>query len=224
MTKNQPARLPGLKYRNITISGIPGAGSTTLAKALSKVLGWKYFSGGDYLRAYAIKKGAFDPKNQLHHDQSILEDASDLEVDFGMRKTLQTETASILDSWLSGFMAQGVEGTLKILVFCSDPALRVDRIANRDNITISQAKTHIFEREEKNLTKWRHLYAKQWKRWVVNKGILAKTKPIWFWYPELYDLTIDTYRNSKQETLQKALRKIGVKNLKFNYTKIFPSR
>jgi cytidylate kinase len=212
-----------LKYKNITISGLPGAGSSTLGKALANVLNWDYFSGGDFMRQYAIKKGLFDKNNKTHHDATVYADAFDRHVDSRMRKTLKTKSGKILESWISSFMAQGIEGVLKILVFCSDDAIRVDRIVNRDNLTINQAKKHLFEREEKNLEKWRRMYKRQWQEWIVNKGLVSKKKPIWFWYPELFDLTIDTYKNSKEETLKKALYKLGYKAPIANYEKIFAS-
>jgi len=58
---------------------------------------------------------------------------------------------------------------------------------------------------------------------VVEKGILNKSKPIWFWYPKLYDLTIDTYYNSKEETLKIALDALGYKK-PIDYEKIFASQ
>lgn len=198
-----------LKYRNVTISGLPGAGSTTLGRRLGNVLGWEYFSGGDFLRAYAIEKGWFDPKSKLHHDQSIMPDDADRMVDFGMREKLEKTSGKILDSWLSGFMAQGVVGTLKILVYCSDDAIRVDRIVNRDSVTIEEAKQHIFEREAKNRQKWTRMYKDEWETWVVRRGLADPEDPIDFWDPRLYDLVIDTYANSRQETLKKALAYLG---------------
>ena len=151
MTKN-------LKYKNITISGLPGVGCSTLGKALAEVLDWDYFSGGDFMRDYAIRKGLFNKNNKLHHDATVYSEEFDKKVDFGMRKTLRKEEGKILDSWLSGFMAQNLSGILKILLFCSKDAIRIDRIANRDDISISQAKEHLFERQEKNIQKWRRMY------------------------------------------------------------------
>lgn len=212
-----------LNYKNLTISGLPGAGSSTLGKALAKITSWKYFSGGDFMRNFAIKNNLLDPKNKQHHRATIYSDDFDRQVDYGMRKTLKEKSENILDSWLSGFMAQNIKTTLKILVFCSDTAIMVDRIANRDNLTIEEAKQHIFDREKKNTTKWKRLYKHDWKKWVVSNGTIKASKPIWFWYPELYDLTIDTYKNSKQETLDLALKKLGAQNLNLDYSSIFKS-
>jgi len=200
-----------LKYQNITISGLPAAGSSTLGRALAKTLGWDYFSGGDFMRAYAIKKGLFDKNNHFHHDATVYSDDFDKKVDFGMRQTLKKKKGKILDSWLSGFMAQNIKGVLKVLVYCSDDAIRVDRLVNRDNLTIDEAKKHIFAREEKNLKKWQRMYQEQWQKWVVRKGKVGAKKPIYFWYPAIYDLTIDTFKFSKEETLKKVLDKLGFK-------------
>jgi len=117
-------------------------------------------------------------------------------------------------------MAQGILGSLKILVFCSADDIRVDRIINRDDLTVTQAKKHIFEREIKNNSKWVKVYKNEWKKWVVDKGIVAKSKPIWFWYPEMYDLKIDTYKSSKEQTLEIVLNRLGYKG-KVNYKKVF---
>jgi cytidylate kinase len=209
-----------LKYKNITISGLPAAGSSTLGKALAEVLRWKYFSGGDFMRAYAIKKGLFDKKNSFHHDATVYSDEFDKKVDYGMRETLRISRKQILDSWLSGFVAQGIPGVLKILTFCSRDAVRVDRLVNRDDLTVDKAKKHIFVREDKNVKKWQRLYKNEWHKWVVDKGVFNKNKKIWFWYPRLYDLAIDTYKHSKEETLKIVLNKLGHK-AKIDYGQVF---
>ncbi|EKD57908.1 MAG: hypothetical protein ACD_57C00104G0002 [uncultured bacterium] len=209
-----------LKYKNLTISGLPGAGSSTLGKALAKTLGWEYFSGGDFMRRYAVEKGLFDGQKKSHHDATVYNDDFDRQVDFGMRETVQKKSGKILDSWLSGFMTIHTPETLRILVFCSDDSVRGDRIVNRDNLSIETAKKHIFEREQKNVSKWRLMYAKQWQEWVVGKKLLPASMKVWFWYPELYDLTIDTYKNSKEETLKIALQALGHYG-KINYKSAF---
>ncbi|MEI8232287.1 MAG: cytidylate kinase family protein [bacterium] len=196
------------KYKNVTISGLPGAGSTTLGKHLASHLGFHYHSGGDFMRQYAIDNGYFDPKQSVHHAATAYPDDFDRKVDYQMRDNLFTKKHYVYESWLSGFLAQGAPDTLKILVYCSDDAVRVDRIANRDDISIIEAKEHIFVREQKNLEKWIKMYSQEWKEWVVNPGTMSTDEPIYFWKPELYDLAIDTFRLGKEETLEKALQAI----------------
>lgn len=202
-----PNGLHHYNYRNITISGLPGSGSTTLLERLKDELrldGWRGFNGGEFMRAYAAEKG-FNDQQKLHHDATDYEDAFDRKIDFGMRKKLKTEKHWILESWLSGFMAQQVEGTLKVLMTCSSEAVKIDRIVNRDQISVEEAKTHLNGRYQNNLQTWRRLYGAEWEKWVVKPGIRPAEAKIDFWHPDLYDLTIDTYSQNKEETLQVVL-------------------
>ena len=198
-----------MAYNNITISGLPGCGSTTLLKALKEQLkfeGWTGFSGGEFMRAYALEQGLLDPASgKLHHSALAYGEDFDREVDFGMRSRLETGQGWILESWLSGFMAQEVPGVLKVLLMCSDDSVRIDRLVNRDNVTVDDAKRHIQERTEQNLGKWSRMYAQEWQEWVVGTGKVLAQEPIDFWRPELYDIVIDTYSTNKADTLQTVL-------------------
>lgn len=198
-----------MPYHNITVSGLPGCGSTTLLSALKEHLkfeGWTGFSGGEFMRAYALEQGLLDPESgKLHHAATAYSDDFDREVDYGMRQRLQTGEGWILESWLSGFLAQGVPSTLKVLLLCSDDSVRIDRIVNRDEVSVEAAKSHIQERTTKNVEKWRRMYADEWKKWVVAKGKASPDEEIDFWKPELYDIVIDTYSTNKQDTLQTVL-------------------
>lgn len=193
------------KYDNITISGLPGAGSSTLAKLTADKLGWEYYGGGDFMRAYAIKIGVFDEKTGFHHDATVYDDEFDRQVDYGVRQKVEEAQGNVLDAWLSGFMTLGKPKVLKVLVYCSDDAVRIDRIVNRDKVNVEQAKKHVFEREQKNLTKWQRMYAKEWQEWVVDSGVLPPEAEIDFWNQKLYDVAIDTFRYSKEETLDKVM-------------------
>ncbi|MCA9369737.1 AAA family ATPase [Candidatus Woesebacteria bacterium] len=194
-------------YNNITISGLPGSGSTTLLKYLKKneelkFAGWKGFSGGEFMRAYAEEKGLFQKEGGLHHFATHYEDEFDLQVDMGMRTKLQEEKNWILESWLSGFLAQQVPGVLKILMRCSNKAVRVDRIVNRDGVTPEQALHNMQQRYEENRGKWQRLYADKWEEWVVRPGTRPKGSTIDFWHEDLYDVVIDTYSHNQQEVME----------------------
>lgn len=194
---------------NITISGLPGAGSSTLGKALAKKLGFEYFSGGNFMRQYAIKKGVFDKNCPVHHKATVYEDEYDRKIDYEMRDWLENKKGRVFDSWLSGFMAQGIKGVLKILVFCDKDDIRVDRVVNRDRISIKEAKKHIFEREKANLKKWTRMYEKEWNKWVGDKlEEPIKDGVFDFYNPKVYDLAIDTYSNHRQKALKIVLKEL----------------
>ena len=63
--------------------------------------------------------------------------------------------------------------------------------------------------EEQNRRKWTRVYKEEWDKWVVKAGMIGEDEPIDFWDPRLYDLIIDTYSNSREETLKKVLDKVG---------------
>lgn len=196
-----------LAYKNITISGVTGVGSTTLLGLLKEELNddWQAFNGGDFMRAYASEKGLFDANNKLHHSSKVYGEEFDREVDMGMRNKLKTQKHWILESWLSGFMAQGVSGVLKVLLLCSDEAVRIDRIVNRDGATVDEAKKHVGGRYEENLEKWSKVYQAEWQKWLVQTKQVSSTDPIDFWRPDIYDVVIDTYSTNAEQTLHKVL-------------------
>lgn len=185
------------KYRNIAISSKPGAGRSTLYNNLRLILeplGWQFFSGGEFSRQYAIENGLFEKTKAHHHDATIYTDEVDLKIDTETRKKLEEEDRFVVESWIAGYNVRGVSGVLKVLLIC-DEALRIDRIVNRDNLTVEEAKRHLHEREQKNLTKWKRMYG-----------------TVDFWNPKLYDLVIDTYSSGPMETLGKVLDKLGYRN------------
>lgn len=204
------------EVRNITISGLPGSGSTTLLNILRehphlKFEGWTGFSGGEFMRNYAIEKGLLKEDGKLHHSADAYSEDFDREVDMGMREKLGTEGHWVIESWLSGFLAQNVPGVFKILMKCSNTAVRVDRIVNRDTVSPDAALENMNRRYKTNVTKWRRMYVKEWNDWVVAKGKAKSGDPIDFWQPNLYDIVIDTYSTNQQETLDLVLNAIEKK-------------
>lgn len=201
-------------YKNITISGLPGCGSTTLLGMLRdklKYAGFTGFSGGEFMRAYAAEKGLFDAGSKAHHSALVYSDDFDRQVDMGIREKLSSEEGWIIESWLSGFMAQNIPRTLKILMVCSDDAVRIDRIVNRDEISIEEAKNNALTRYLDNLSKWQRMYKKEWDEWLVKTGKVPADAELDFWRPDIYDLVIDTYSHNQQETLKLALDAIKKK-------------
>lgn len=175
-----------LKYKNITISGGVAVGKNTLhdnLKSYLEPLNWHFTSGGKILRDYA--KEYIQPVASLADDE--------------FHKKLDQRTTDLLDqgnyvieAWLSGFMARERKDTLRILLICKDDALRIDRVANRDKISIQQAKEYIKEREEVNFKEWKRIYGD------YN-----------FFNPEYYNLVIDTYSYGQMETTQQVLEALG---------------
>lgn len=185
-----------LKYRNITVSGRIGSGTTTLAVGLSKALGWDFLEGG------ALFEKIHQELKLKEAEVNARPDSFDLAYEEKVRKILREKYHYIIQSHLAGFDAQEIEGVFKVLVVCEDeeghdkPEIRIDRLVNRKGISVEEAKEEVVERERQHLEKWRRLYANNDKNWV-------------YWDKKYYDLVINTYNHNQEETLKIALEVLG---------------
>ncbi len=176
-----------LKFENITISGGVASGKNTLLdnlKPFLRPLGWKFTSGGqilrDYLKEY-VQPLADAASPEVHH-----------QIDNRTRRLLTQEGPYVIESWLAGFIAKDLKNTLRILLICSNDAVRIDRVVNRDRVTIKDAKKFIKEREDINFKEWHKIYGN------FN-----------FWDKKYFHLIIDTYSSGPLETVGKVLDKLG---------------
>ncbi|MBI4079015.1 MAG: cytidylate kinase family protein [Candidatus Levybacteria bacterium] len=183
--------------RNITVSGRIGSGATTLATKLAEKLGWDVLDGGKLMRQVNKDLGF------SIIDASKRPDRFDLEYEERVKKMLREESHHIIQSHLAGFDAQGMPGVFKILILCEDNQgndridIRIDRLVNRDQISVEKAKHEVQERERQHLAKFRRLYANNDQNWV-------------YWDKKYYDLVINTYSHNKEETLTIGLQALGV--------------
>lgn len=184
--------------RNITISGRIGTGKTTLAENLGIALSWEVLDGGKIFRQAAV-----DAKHHIK-ETSKRPDQLDLDYEEKIKNILKTQKNHIIQSHLAGFDAQGIDGIFKILVICRNEkgkdktSVRVDRLMNRDNLSLKDAKEEVIEREKQNLEKFRRLYAKNDKNWF-------------YWDDKYYDLIVNTYSLNQKEALKFVLKKIESK-------------
>jgi len=190
-------RAKSLKYASIAISGPPGVGRSTLLKNLTpylQPLGWETFSGGDWARQFAIKNGKHDSNDPTHHKATDYGEDIDHQIDLALREKLSNpDTHIAVESWIAGWNMRGLKHVLKVLLMCDD-ALRIDRVVNRDNITVEKAKEHLRNRQDANLGKWSRMYHTSKKD---------------FWDPKHYDLVINTYSHGPNETLGLVLQALG---------------
>lgn len=192
---NTPNPSAKLKYSSVAISGRPGAGRSTLLKNLKEIvepLGWETFSGGEFSRKFAVEAGKHDEKDATHHLATDYNDDVDHQIDAAMRKKLSDpDTHVAVESWIAGWNMRGLPHVLKVLLMCDD-SLRIDRVVNRDNLSVEEAKQHLRDRETANLGKWERMY-----------------KVTDFWDPKHYDLIINTYSHGPKETLNLVLQALG---------------
>jgi len=186
-----------LKYTSIAISGRPGAGRSTLLRNLKTIvepLGWETFSGGDWARQFAIQSGNHDANDITHHKATDYGEDIDHKIDLALREKLSNKENHVaVESWIAGWNMRGLPHVLKVLLMCDD-ALRIDRVVNRDNLTVEDAKLHLKGREDANLGKWSKMY---------------NVPPEDFWDPKHYDLVINTYSHGPMEALNLVLQALG---------------
>jgi cytidylate kinase len=185
------------RIRNITVSGRIGSGATTLAKNLAEYLGWDVLDGGKLMRKIQQDLGA------SVEETSKRPDSFDLEYEERIKKILREEKYHIIQSHLAGFDAQGIDGIFKIFVVCEGEdgedraSVRIDRLVNRDGISVEKAKHEIKERDKQNLEKWRRLYAENDPNWV-------------YWDKKYYDLIVNTYQLNKEDAFKKVLNALNL--------------
>jgi CMP/dCMP kinase len=194
MENNLSTNLPYI--RNITVSGRIASGATTLAKQLSTTLGWELLEGGKLMRKITSDLGL------SINEQDKRPDHFDLEYEEKVKKILREEKHYIIQSHLAGFDAQGIEGIYKILVVCEDKDgndrkdIRIDRLLNRDGVTVDDAIREVKEREQNHLAKFRKLYANNDPGWI-------------YWDKKYYDLIINTYSHNREESIALVLQAIS---------------
>jgi len=191
----EPIVIPNI--RMITVSGRIAAGSTTLAKNLSNKLNWKHMEGGEIFWAAIRKETGLAEK-----DTNLRPDQKDLLFEKHQKELLESGKDIVLESKLSGFVANGIEGIFKILVICEDdgsdqPQIRIDRLLNREGISTESAREEVLVREKNDIEKWRRLYGNGDPNWV-------------YWDKKYYDLVINTFSHNQDEAFAQALEALKI--------------
>lgn len=189
-----PAKLP---YRLITVSGRIASGSTTLAKKLAHALKWKRIEGGEIFWEAVRTKLGLEEK-----DTGLRPDEEDLAFEAMQKEILEKREQMVVESKLAGFVAKDLPDVFRVLVTCVDPQgvdqtnIRIDRLVNREELSIAQAKEEVLVREQSDVEKWRRLYAPDEPEWT-------------FWDKKYYNLVINTYTHDPEESLVLVLEAVA---------------
>ena len=147
---------------SIVISGWPAVGKTTMAIELAKEFGLKSYSGGDILKMFAENKGYstsgddwWDTDEAKRFMQERKTDPSfDKQVDKKLVELIRSENAVITSYTLPWL----VDGVIKFWLKGSQEN-RANRMANRDNIPLMEAKNVVRIRDEENMNIYKNLYS-----------------------------------------------------------------
>ncbi len=174
----------------ITISGTPGSGKSTVAKAVARELNLKHFSAGDFMREMAESRGIslMELTKLAGNDISV-----DREID-ERTKHLALKDSFVIDSRLAfHFIPKAIKIFLKV-----DPKVAAQRtwkdIQAQKRHTEQQLKSEndvldaIIKRQQSEVERYRKYYG-------IDNFIDAKH----------YDFVLDTTNLNQEQSIQKVL-------------------
>ncbi len=170
----------------ITISGLPGAGTTTIARLLEKAIGLKYVYSGDIFRNMAKKYNMsleeFGYYCEKHRDADEQLDKYQLEI-------LQKGNV-IVEGRVAGWLAYRNQIPSTKILLEADLETRAGRIVKREKGLIEKRKKEILKREKSEATRYKNYYD-------INLNDTS-----------IYDLVIDTSDKKPDEIVDIIIKKI----------------
>jgi CMP/dCMP kinase len=164
----------------ITVSGLPGSGTTTISKLLAEYYELELISSGEIFRRLAKERGMTLAEfgSLAEKDPSI-----DLAIDKNQRAIIRCQDNLVLESRLAGHMASGVPNVLKIWVKAPLP-VRVKRIQKREkSASFDEEFKKTVLREKSEALRYTNYYN-------IDIGDLS-----------IYDIVIDSERWNQYQTL-----------------------
>lgn len=138
----------------ITISGLPGSGTSTLARLVSSALGIERLDGGQVFRAMAAERGL-----DVHAFGQLAEghDAIDRELDARLAARARAGDV-VLESRLAGWIAthEGLDA-LRVWIAC-DERVRAARVGDREAADAEAALAQNRAREASEQARYRAYY------------------------------------------------------------------
>ncbi|MDI3483521.1 MAG: CMP/dCMP kinase [Methanobacteriaceae archaeon] len=135
----------------ITISGLPGAGTTTITRMLSRKLGIPFISAGEVFRQMAAEKGM----NILEFSRLAEEDHEiDKEIDKRQAEMAKRADNLIVEGRLSAYF---VKADLKILIIAPFD-VRAERISRRESKPRKVVEDEIRRREESEAKRYMEIH------------------------------------------------------------------
>ncbi|MEW6095754.1 MAG: (d)CMP kinase [bacterium] len=169
----------------IAITGLPGSGSSTIARLLAEKLKVKYFSPGEYFKSHSIAKHQTKQVLSVWLSKEGTKKRFHEDID-KMQVKLAKKGNVVICGKLSIYMLKDI-ADYKIWIKCAADE-RAKRTAERDGISFEEAKKSILEREK--------IEAKEWRK---DYGIDYREQE------RMADIVIDTSNMSKEKTIEKLM-------------------
>ena len=139
----------------VTVSGLPGSGTTTISRLLAEYYELELISSGEVFRKIAKEKGMSLTEfgAMAEKDPSI-----DLAIDKNQRAVIHSQENLILESRLAGHMAKDVPTVLKIWIKAPLP-VRVKRILRREkSVSFDEELEKTVQRENSEALRYMSYY------------------------------------------------------------------
>lgn len=139
----------------VTISGLPGSGTSTLAGGVATALGIARVDGGKVFRQLAQEKAL-----TLAEFGALAESDASIDVALDQRLAARARAGDVvLESRLAGWIAtnEGL-GALRVWISC-DETVRAERVASREQSSVDDALTTNRRREASERRRYRTYYA-----------------------------------------------------------------
>ena len=172
-----------MEKRCVTVSGLPGSGTTTISRALSKETNLNIYSSGEAFRTMASKMGlTLGELTELSEKEKSI----DLEIDeFALHKLENGKC--IVEGRLVGWLAYGNDiSAFKIWITAKED-IRHDRIVLRDRN--KENKEMILKREKSELERYRKYYDFDLKN------------------TDIYDLILESNTATPEQIVEEIMRK-----------------
>jgi len=169
----------------IAISGLPGAGSSTISKLLAERLGLKYFSPGEYFKSHSSEDSESKRALDVFQSGKGKEKAFHESID-EMQRRLALEGDIVVCGKLSIWVLKDI-ADYKIWLDCSLEE-RARRTAERDGLSIEEAKRILKERERLEVEEWKKDYGIDYRE-----------------QKKMADIVIDTTNLDKEEVFKRII-------------------
>lgn len=166
----------------VTVSGPPGAGTSTVARLLADRLGVELVSTGEIFRRMAKEHGM-----TLEEFGDHVDDHPEIDRELDDRQLARAREGDVvLEGRLSGLMVQDLPGALTVYLEC--PArVRAARVARREGLPEDEAFEAIWEREGQEKARYLRVY-----------GVDPDD-------PDAYDLVLDSGEMEPEELVEEVL-------------------
>lgn len=152
----------------VTVSGLTGTGTSTLAGFLADEFDMERFDAGQFFREQAAKRGMdiqeFDDKQPEIEEEEDID--FDLEWDCTALRYAFTKDKFVLEGRLAGALLHGI-APVRVWVEC-DPVTVAERLtsheddgsraADRDGMTVAEATAYVKERNENVMQRYKDKY------------------------------------------------------------------